>query len=144
VNQASALAFNEIRTSIEGRSTEEINSYAAGREDGVDGLLELVFANLPGAFIPERAGDQKVSFQYVLTAADGVERRYFAVVRDGRCDAGSGDVESPTVVMTMDLSVFLQVLVGTMAPVRAFLTRKIKVSGEMMAATKFESWFARP
>ncbi|SDY99767.1 Putative sterol carrier protein [Amycolatopsis xylanica] len=144
MNQASAVAFHEIRAAIEGQTAESIHSYAAAREDGVDGLLDLVFANLPGAFLPERAGDQRVSFQYILSAGDGIERRYFAVVADGRCEAGKGDTESPTVVMTMDLAVFLQVLVGTMAPVRAFLTRKIKVSGEMMAATKFESWFARP
>lgn len=141
--QADEKLFQEIRDAIDRRSAQEIDDYASTREGGVDGLLELVFAKLPGAFLPERAGDQAITFQYVLTAADG-ERRYHAVVRDGRCRTGQGDVDAPTVTMVMDLPVFLQVLVGTLAPVRAFLTRKIKVTGDMMAATKFESWFARP
>lgn len=136
-------AFNEIKTAIDGRSAAEINAYVAGREGGVDGLLDLVFANLPGAFLPERAAGLGITFQYVLQTPEG-ERRYHAVVRDGVCTTGKGDIASPTTTMSMDLSVFLQVLVGTLAPVRAFLTRKIKVSGDMMAATKFESWFARP
>jgi len=141
--QTDPKAFHEIKTAIDGRSAVEINSYAAAREGGVAGLLDLVFVNLPGAFLPQRAGDQAITFQYVLRAPDG-EHRHYAVVRDGVCETGRGDIGSPTVTMTMDLSVFLQVMVGTLAPVRAFLVRKIKVSGDMMAATKFESWFARP
>lgn len=137
------VAFHEIKQAITGLSGDGVDAYATGRDGGVEGLLDLVFANLPGAFLPERAGDQNISFQYVITSA-GATYRYYAVVADGSCVAGQGDTESPNVTMTMDLAVFLQVLVGTMAPVRAFLTRKIKVSGEMMAATKFESWFARP
>lgn len=137
------VAFHEIKQAIAGLDTDGVDAYAADRPDGAEGLLDLVFANLPGAFLPERAGGQNISFQYVITS-NGEAHRYHAVVADGVCTAGRGDVESPNVTMTMDLAVFLQVLVGTMAPVRAFLTRKIKVSGEMMAATKFESWFARP
>ena len=136
-------AFHEIRDAIDGRSAQEIDAYAGARDGGVDGLLDLVFAQLPGAFLPERAGDQAITFQYVLTTAQG-ERRYHAVVRDSLCRTGRGDVAAPSVIMTMTLPVFLQVLVGTLAPVRAFLTRKMKVTGDMMAATKFESWFARP
>ncbi|MCE6993950.1 SCP2 sterol-binding domain-containing protein [Saccharothrix sp. S26] len=137
------VAFHEIKQAITGLDADGVDAYAADRPGGAQALLDLVFANLPGAFLPERAGDQNISFQYVITSG-GEIHRYHAVVSDGVCTAGRGDVESPNVTMTMDLAVFLQVLVGTMAPVRAFLTRKIKVSGEMMAATKFESWFARP
>lgn len=99
-------AFYEIRDAIDGRSAQEIDEYVSARDGGVEGLLELVFAQLPGAFLPERAGDQAITFQYVLTTAEG-ERRYHAVVRDGLCRTGRGDVDAPTVTMVTTLPVFL-------------------------------------
>jgi putative sterol carrier protein len=98
---------------------------------------------LPGAFLPDKAKNQEISFQFEINTAEGV-RHYYADVRAGVCHAEKGRMDAPRVTMIMEIPVFLQILTGTMAPVRAFLTRKIKVVGEMMAATKFESWFARP
>lgn len=140
---AAAAMFHEIKADITGRSDQEIRAYVAGREGGTKALLDLVFAELPGAFLSQKAGGQEISFQYEITAEDG-SHHYYADVRDGACHAGQGKLPSPRVVMTMEIPVFLQVLTGTIAPVRAFLTRKIRVVGDMMAATKFESWFARP
>ncbi|HEV3362071.1 MAG TPA: SCP2 sterol-binding domain-containing protein [Pseudonocardiaceae bacterium] len=139
----SATAFHEIKNGIAGRSDSEIKAYVAAREGGTDGVLDLVFRELPDAFLAEKAKQQEISFQYEINTEDG-PRFYYADVRDGRCHSGQGKLPDPRVTMTMEIPVFLQVLTGTMAPVRAFLTRKIKVAGDMMAATKFESWFARP
>ncbi|MGP4115412.1 SCP2 sterol-binding domain-containing protein [Streptomyces sp. 4N509B] len=139
----SASAFHELRSSIEGRSEADIHAYVREREGGAGALLDLVFGEMPGAFLPERAGGRELSFQYEIVA-DGGPWFYFADVRGGACHCGRGTLPDPSVTMTMEIPVFLQVLTGTMAPVRAFLTRRIRVSGDMMAATKFESWFARP
>ncbi|HEX4220738.1 MAG TPA: SCP2 sterol-binding domain-containing protein [Pseudonocardiaceae bacterium] len=139
----STTAFHEIKTNIAGRDDGDIMAYVNGREGGVEAILDLVFSQLPGAFLPDKAKRQEISFQYEINTDDG-PRYYYADVRDGTCTTGSGRMDSPRVTMIMDIPIFLQVLTGTMAPVRAFLTRKIKVVGDMMAATKFESWFARP
>ena len=139
----SATAFHAIKANIAGRSDSEIKAYVASRDGGVDGILDLVFDQLPAAFLPDKAGGQAISFQYEINTEDGT-RYYYADVRDGVCTAGPGRLADPRVTMSMEIPVFLQVLTGTIAPVRAFLTRKIRVVGDMMAATKFESWFARP
>jgi putative sterol carrier protein len=138
-----ATAFHEIKSSISGRDDREITAYAAGRDGGADALLDLVFSQLPSAFLPDKAKRQEISFQFRINTDDG-PRYYHADVRDGACTSGAGRLDRPRVTMSMDIPVFLQVLTGTMAPVRAFLTRRIEVAGDMMAATKFESWFARP
>jgi putative sterol carrier protein len=134
--------FAEIRRHVDGRSDTDIHSWIAARDGGADGLLDLVFANMPGAFLPERAGGREIDFQYEIETPEGA-RAYFASVRGGRCHCGRGRVETPSVTMAMDMPTFLRVLTGDLAPVRAFLTRKIRVTGDMMAATKFESWFSR-
>ncbi|MFG2830746.1 SCP2 sterol-binding domain-containing protein [Streptomyces sp. NPDC048434] len=143
MTDSSTAVFYEIKSHISDKSDAEIRAYVDGREGGVEAILDLVFAQMPGAFLPEKAGTQEISFQYEITGANG-PRYYYADVRDGGCHCGSGKLEKPRVTMTMEIPIFLQVLTGTMAPVRAFLTRKIRVSGDMMAATKFESWFSRP
>jgi alkyl sulfatase BDS1-like metallo-beta-lactamase superfamily hydrolase len=138
-----AHLFHEIKEGIAGRGDAEIAAYVNGRDGGADALLDVVFGQLPGAFLPERAKQQAISFQFAINTDGGV-RHYWADVRDGACLSGAGELAAPRVTLTMDIAMFLQVLTGTMAPVRALLTRKIKVVGDMMAATKFESWFARP
>lgn len=135
--------FHAIKASITGRSDSEIKAFVAGCDGGVDGILDLVFSQLPGSFLAEKAKEQAISFQYEINTDDG-PRYYYADVRDGVCLAGRGRMQAPRVTMSMEIPVFLQVLTGTIAPVRAFLSRKIKVVGDMMVATKFESWFARP
>jgi len=143
MTNSSAATFYEIKENIEARSDQDIHSYVTSRDGGVDSILDLVFEQLPGAFLADKAGQRKIDFQYEINTPDG-PRYYFADVHDGACYCGRGKLATPRVTMIMDIAVFLQVLTGTMAPVRAFLTRKIRVIGDMMAATKFESWFARP
>jgi putative sterol carrier protein len=128
---------------VHGRSEEDIEAYATAFDGGVPGLLDLVFGNLPGAFLPDRAGGKPASFQFVI-AGPAETYEYFVDVHDGRCETGRGRVADPGVTMRMDLPVFLRVLTGVIHPVRALMTRKIGVSGDMMTATKFESWFQRP
>jgi putative sterol carrier protein len=144
VTDAASLAtFHEIRQGVENRSNDEIHAFAARHEGGTEALLDLVFANLPGAFLPERSGGKDISFQFVINEP-GASHPYYADVRDNVCAAGRGELPDPRVTLAMDLAVFLQILTGAMAPVRAFLLRKIQVTGDTMSAIKFESWFARP
>ena len=135
--------FDDVKQAVHGRSEEEIEKYALSFDGGVGGLLDLVFANLPGAFLPDRAGGKPASFQFRIAGPDATHD-YFVDVRDSRCETGRGTIDAPGVTMRMDLPVFLRVLTGVIHPVRALMTRKIGVSGDMMTATKFESWFARP
>jgi hypothetical protein len=120
-----------------------VRAYAMEEYGGVAGLLDLAFDQLPGAFIPERAGARAIGFQFVIEDV-AQTHGYFADVRDGQCRTGRGTMEQPSTTLTMTLEDFLGVLVGSLAPARAFLTKKIRVQGEMMSATKFESWFRRP
>lgn len=142
VNDADTV-FHEVKTAIKSLSDTGIKEYVNQLDGGLDGLLNLVFSQLPGSFLPEKAGKNAVSFQYEILAEDG-PRFYYADIADGSCVAGPGQLPAPRVTMTMEIPVFLQVMTGVLAPVRAFLGRRIKVKGDMMAATKFESWFARP
>lgn len=135
--------FYCIKSSITNRNPEEIAQWAAEYDGGVVGLLDAVFANLPGAFLPEKAEGKSASFQFEIDAHSTVAM-YWADVSNDVCRVGRGSLDEARVTMSMDLSIFLEVLTGLLHPVRAFLTRKIRTRGDMMTATKFETWFARP
>ncbi|NKY97208.1 SCP2 sterol-binding domain-containing protein [Nocardiopsis alborubida] len=143
MSTTSEQSFQEIRKAVHGRSDDEVLAWVDQREGGADALLNLVFEELPGALIADRAGESVISFQFVIETSGGT-RNYFALIEDGKCHCAHGETSGPTVSMRMDVVVFLRVLTGSLAPVRAFLSRRIKVTGDMMTATKFESWFARP
>lgn len=135
--------FAHIKDVLVTQGDSGVRAYAQEQYGGVAGLLDLVFEQLPGAFLQERAGTRAIAFQFVIEDSD-VTHAYFADVRDGQCGTGRGMLDEPNTTLTMTLADFLGVLVGSLAPARAFLTKRIRVQGEMMAATKFESWFRRP
>ncbi len=141
--QDSTQVFRDILAALEGGGEDELRHYATARLGGVVPLLDLVFAQLPNAFMASRAGTREIGFQFVIVDA-ATTHEYFADVRGGSCRTGRGRLPGSTTTLTMTFADFAAVLVGTLAPVRAFLSKRIRVSGEMMAATKFESWFQRP
>ena len=65
-------------------------------------------------------------------------------VHDDACESGPGTVDDPKVTMTVALPEFLRLLTGKMSGMQAFLTAKVRLSGDMFYATKFETWFDRP
>lgn len=143
MSTTSSQSFHEIKEAIQDRSDEEALAWVSERDGGADAILNMVFEELPDALIADRVGDSNISFQFIIDTPGGV-RHYFAIIEGGKCHCDPGETSGPTVSMRMDVVVFLRVLTGSLAPVRAFLSRRIKVSGDMMTATKFESWFARP
>jgi len=135
--------FYLIKNAIDGRSPAGIAQWSASFDGGVDALLDQVFANFPDAFLSDQAEGKAASFQFEIDTPAG-PKSYWADVHDDVCEVGPGALATAKVTMAMDISVFLEVLTGQMHPVRAFLTRKIRTRGDMMTATKFETWFARP
>ncbi len=142
VNDSTEI-FRDIKTALVEGGEDGLRRYAVARLGGVSALLDLIFAQLPNAFLPSRAGGRAIGFQFVVDDR-GTTHEYYADVRAGACRTGRGTLVGSTTTLTMTLADFAAVLVGTLAPVRAFLSQRIRVSGEMMAATKFESWFQRP
>src|SRR5262249_35670760 len=144
VTETTAKAeYRAIKQNVTSRSEAEIHSWLRDREGGVDQLLDLIFAQFPASLRADKVKGTEIDFQYNLDTPEA--RRVDDASRArGTCRCGRGALPAPTVTMTMDVSVFLRVLIGETMPVRAFLTGKIKVRGDMMAATKFETWFTRP
>ncbi|MFH8627919.1 SCP2 sterol-binding domain-containing protein [Streptomyces vietnamensis] len=140
-------AFDRLAEVVADRKGDGLADYAREHDGGPHGLLDDVFTNMTNAFLPGKAAGERADFQYVLRldrSAEGEEYRYFLSVADGTCRWGRGTVTDPKVTMQVTVPDFLRLVTGKLNSMQAFLTRRVRISGDTFYATKFEKWFERP
>jgi putative sterol carrier protein len=76
-------------------------------------------------------GGQKATILQVIATPEG-ERRYWLKTEDGRIDMGPGDVPNPDATITQDYATAVALARSELNPVSAFMTGKIKISGNLM------------
>jgi putative sterol carrier protein len=76
-------------------------------------------------------GGTSAKIQQVITTTDG-ERRYWMKTEDGRIDMGPGDVEAPDATISQDYETAVGLARGEVNAVSAYLTGRIKISGNLM------------
>lgn len=78
----------------------------------------------------QAAADKRATIQQVITD-DGVETHYWITIVDGEIDLGVGDVEGEDALITQSYDSAAALARGELSPVTAFLTGKLKVTGNM-------------
>jgi putative sterol carrier protein len=71
------------------------------------------------------------TIQQVITTQDG-ERRYWMKTEDGRIDMGPGNVEGADATISQDYDTAVGLARGEINAVSAYMTGKIKISGNLM------------
>ncbi|GBC86516.1 hypothetical protein HRbin12_00506 [bacterium HR12] len=97
--------------------------------------------NADPAFREGIAG-QRVRLQNVITDVDGGEVRYWVRVEDGVVDLGLGDIEAPDAVVTQSYATAVAIAKGELEQVSAFMTGKLRVSGDLIALMGLQGPFA--
>ena len=136
-------------------SLEELVAYTGGLSD--DALAELMggpdrstlldeyFGRIARQAIPEKIkGQDAVVHFHITERPDGGVDHYEMVVRDGACAISKHVVESAKVTVTLDGVRFIKLISGKADPTKWFLTRKLKISGDMIFGGKVMSWFDIP
>lgn len=76
-------------------------------------------------------GNASARVQQVISTTDG-ERRYWLKAEQGRIEMGSGDVPDPDATITQDYETAVALARAELNPVTAYMTGKIKISGNLM------------
>jgi putative sterol carrier protein len=131
----------ELATMIEGKSDDEINAGVA--DLGTDKVLGQIFEHMAReAFRADRAGNQSAVVGWDVTSPEGTHS-YQLKIADGTCTAVSGSPEPARVTLGMALPDFLRFITGKLDGMQAFMTGKLKLSGDMMFAQSMQAWFAQ-
>jgi len=73
-----------------------------------------------------------LTLQFEVTdAPDGTENTYYLVIKEGTLDAGPGPADEPDATISNDYETAVAISKGELNTQMAFMTGKMKVSGDM-------------
>ena len=101
--------------------------------------VQKIFEAMPGAFLPEKAGNAKALIQLDLTGKDG--GKWIVDVADGKCQVREEAIAQPDLTVTMAAENFVALYSGKLDPIPAFMSGKIKVAGNAGLMMQLLQWF---
>lgn len=96
-----------------------------------------VIDSLKSRFDPEAAKGMDDIFQFNISDADD----YYLIVQDGSMAVHQGEHDDPSVTLSTDTATLKGVMNGDINGMQAFMSGKLKASGNLMLATKLSSLF---
>ncbi|MGY5004132.1 SCP2 sterol-binding domain-containing protein [Streptomyces griseus] len=106
-------------------------------------ILGEVFGRMRQQFRPEAAGGLTALIRWKITGEDDVV--YETAIADGVCRVTSGRSDAePRTTLVMGDAEFLRLVSGNGNPVTMFMTRKLKVAGDVGLASGLTRYFDIP
>ena len=124
---------------VEGKTDEEINQFLG--ETGVTQVLDQIFNAMKERFQPDKAAGQTAVVQWDISTPDGTETYQFKV-DNGTCDVVKGGTDTARVTLGLSLPDFIRFIAGKLDGMQAFMSGRLKLSGDMMFAQTMQAWFA--
>ena len=108
-------------------------------------VLDAIFGRMSEFYSSQGAGSRRqVVHWHVTGAPGGGSDDYQTVMQHGRCEVGTSLDEEPRTELFMNGPEFLKVVTNNASPVTLFMTRKLKVSGDVGFATALQKMFTIP
>ncbi|MWJ28586.1 SCP-2 family sterol carrier protein [Halomonas sp. ZH2S] len=92
---------------------------------------------LQARFNPQAAANMDEVFQFHFTDADS----HYLVVKDGTLDINEGEHEDPSVSLRLSTDTLKGIMSGDVNGMTAFMTGKLKATGNVMLATQLTQLF---
>lgn len=102
--------------------------------------VKELFENMPKAFNKEAAAGMNAVFQYDITGDGG--GKWHTEIKDGKLAVVEGQHKSPSLTVTVRAEDYVAMAEGILNGQQAFLTGKLKITGDMTLAMKLQSLFS--
>lgn len=116
-----------------------------------DAVLDELFARMRDSFQPEKTKGEDALVQFVLSGGPGGAARVYALaVHGAACEltidppGGTAPGGGRTVTITTDRVRLVRVVTGQANAAKLYLTRKIKIDGDLKFGGQVVSWFGVP
>jgi putative sterol carrier protein len=104
--------------------------------------VSQIMESIPEYFNPEKATGIEAVVQCFFSGNQA--SNWFIVIKDQTCKVEKGQVDHPDITIKAKGEEGVKLFTGEMDPMRAFLLRKVKVSGDMALGMKLLNLFDRP
>jgi putative sterol carrier protein len=101
--------------------------------------VKEVFDKMPQAFNTDAAKGLDAVFQFDITGEGG--GNWNVAVKGSGCEVQQGKAPSPTVTLTMSSDTWLGMVSKQINGIQAFMSGKLKVSGDMLLAQRIPDLF---
>jgi putative sterol carrier protein len=106
-------------------------------------IIGEVFRRFPDRLSEEgRRADAVIKWK--IRPKDGEDQRWFVVLENGECTTGRDLDRKPDVTLSLRQLDFLKLVTGNANPVQMFLTRRLRIRGDLMLASRMQRFFEVP
>ena len=106
-------------------------------------VLEAIFGRMSEFYSSKGASGNRQVVHWHIKDGGRVDS-FQTVLHDGTCTVTEGTDEEPRTALTMPGTEFLKVVTNNANPVTLFMTRKLKVTGDVGFATALQKMFTIP
>ena len=96
---------------------------------------------MPQTFRPERAGRANAVIQFLISGEGG--GNWYVTIKDRTCTVTEGVTESPKATIRMDADDYVALATGKLASMKAFMSGRVKASGDIGLLQRMDRWFVR-
>jgi len=101
-----------------------------------------IFDEMPKQLNTDAAKGMTSTIQFNLSGDNGGQ--WYVAIKDGKAEVSKGTAPSPNMTMSMAAQDYVDMTTGKLNGQMAFMSGKLKISGDMGLAMKMQSLFKRP
>ncbi len=113
------------------------------RSVGTEATLDRIFKGFEERFRADKAEGVDDDIQFLIKDGDE-EHPYVVGIHDGKCTTERATADDPKTTLSLKLVPFVKLITGQADGMKMFMTRKLKLKGDVMFAQRVLTFFDRP
>jgi putative sterol carrier protein len=101
-----------------------------------------IFKEMPANLNADAAKGMNATIQFNLAGDNGGQ--WYVAIKDGKAEVTQGTAPSPNMTLSMTAQDYVDMIMGKLNGQMAFMSGKLKISGDMGLAMKMQTLFKRP